>query len=377
VARSAARTSTEALQVQATQLAAATADPAVQEQLRTIAQVLAAQAAALTSPAEAAASATPSAQAQGTPTPAQDTPTPAQAAEAPSDTVIPSPGGASAGTGPALAATLDTFLPALARSGTSALVAATTADPPMSRLLAAAGTGQLLQARALAAAVQAPVPPLPDRSTLSGQTPEAGPPATPPAADNGPAGSPAATAATAATAAATPPPAATATSPASANAAGQGSPSAGACPTSRAADPGVNADAALTAAARAEQELVYAYQVAVPRLPAPAAAQAREILTAHQTALIRDRSLLAAACLAVPATEPGYALPAGFAADPAPALGRLEDQLSVLYAQLAALSPAADGTGSPRSEAIWALLNTSRWSWLWSGTIRVLPGMDD
>lgn len=355
--------------MQASELAAATADPAVQEQLRTIAQVLAAQAAALASPAEAAASATASAASA-----ASSAPTPAQAVEAPSGAPAPPPGGASAGTGPG-AGTLESFLPALARGGTSALVAATTVDPPMSRLLAAAGTGQLLQARALAAAVHAPVPPLPDRSTLSGQTPAAVPPATPPAAGNGPAGSPAVTAA--ATAAGTRLQAATGTSSASAPAAGQGSPPAGPCTTSRAADPGVNADAALTLAARAEQELVYAYQVAVPRLPGAAAAQGREILTAHQAALNRVRSLLGAACLAVPATEPGYALPPGFAADPAPALGRLEDQLSVLYAQLAALSPAADGQASPRSEAVWALLNTSRWSWLWSGTIRGLPGMDD
>jgi hypothetical protein len=235
---------------------------------------------------------------------------------------------------------------ALTQSSTASLASAATADGAMARLLAAVGTGQLMQARALAGAAGLPVPESPvSDSAVSDPTGAA-------------AGTPMTGAATAATATGTATAAAAATAPPS-------------CSAPRTAAPGLTADQALTAVVSAEQKAVYAYQVSATRLTDPASSQAVAVLSTHEDRLAALRDMLRRQCLALPKLEAGYALAAAFTRQPAPALAGLEDQLGLLYGDLIALS-----TGPIRGTALTALVQTAEHGLLWGPSVRPLPGLD-
>lgn len=244
---------------------------------------------------------------------------------------------------------------ALAASGSKRLKDAETADGGMARLLAGAGTAQVLAARGLAAAAGAPdpspaVPEIPDpeipvRGTSTVPAPESSP------ASGTPGTAPAQTACAAPASGAAP--AASDTAP---------SATAAALP----AGPGP----VLAAAAAAEHEAVYAYQAAVVRLPPEAAGPASDFLRGHQE-LAEDAEVLTRhACGHLPPQQPGYVLTPAFLADPAAGLARLEE------GSLAVLGDAVATTGgTSRAWALAALQAAAARALHWGGDPGFLPGL--
>lgn len=191
------------------------------------------------------------------------------------------------------------FAEALASSANSLLAQSLTAEGAMGRLFAAAGANRLLQASALDALLGKPSPQSPYLLTVE------------PVTDTVPA-----------------------------------------CKSTKEPPPGVSADAALAAAARAEQEAVYAYQVSGSRLAEPELSRAVELATDHQDRLDLLNSELARRCLRVVSLVPGFVLDPAFTEAPTAALTKLERQLVLVYGDVASLSaPAKDAAGlSSRTE---------------------------
>ncbi|SEJ24671.1 protein of unknown function [Arthrobacter sp. yr096] len=214
------------------------------------------------------------------------------------------------------------FISGLSESGQKRLEDARDADGGIARLLAAVGSAQLLRAEKLAAAWQLPTP---HQS---------------PSSDNN---IPAAT------------------------------PSAAPCPSvSPTPDPGsATTDAALAAAVRSHQKAVYAYQVALKRLDAAAAAVAAKDLKMHELLLQQAEALTRANCADVPTSEAGYRLPGQFAQDPAGSLGALEASSLPVLGDLVALS-----TGQSREWAVDGLLAAARRSLAWGSSLPALPGLE-
>lgn len=263
-------------------------------------------------------------------------PEPAATAAPTATTGTPPPPAQPAMTAPELAA-------ALAASGAERLKDAETADGGMARLLAGAGTAQVLAAQQLAAAAG-----VPEVAT--------GPVHTPPSA--GPAqaaaGSAVSVAPGAGSAAACPSPAA------------EPAPSAAPHPGPAGADAG----AALAAAAAAELEAVYGYQAALTRLPPEAAGPASEFLEQHQD-LAKDaaaRSLLH--CSPALPPEPGYVLDADFLARPAAGLARIEAAALPAWGDVVALTD-----GPARGWALAALQSGAARSAHWGGDPGPVPGL--
>ncbi|WP_020404930.1 DUF4439 domain-containing protein [Acaricomes phytoseiuli] len=134
---------------------------------------------------------------------------------------------------------------------------------------------------------------------------------------------------------------------------------------------GPGLQAALSAVSLAEQRAVYSYQVALPRLASgPLVASAQQSLGTHQNALTSAERLIREACGQVPPREPGFALDTDFLNQPGPGLGRLEDQISLVYGDLIGLSE-----GEARSWALGRLLSTVQSQLLWGTPDRALPGL--
>lgn len=279
------------------------------------------QARALWRPGSATASPSPSLAAPGAASSGQS---PASASPSPS---------ASPSTAPVTAASLVTALDA---SGRQRLADAAAADPGTARLLASIGTGQLLQASALADATGTPDP----------ATTGAPAPAPAPAAP--------------ATGSATPSPSACPSAPDSPSAA----PSASASPA--------RADLAnaLAEVINTERETVYAYQVALTRLDGPGAAAAATRLTRHEALAAAAEALSRQHCAAAPPRQAGYALDPAFLASPAAGLRGLEADSLAAYADLVGLSD-----GSTRQWAVSGLLEAGRRAAAWSAAPEPTPGL--
>lgn len=229
---------------------------------------------------------------------------------------------------------------ALHTSGAQRLSDAEKADGGVARLLAGTGIAQVLAAEELAALTGTTLDTLPGRSQPGSVPPSL-------AAPSLSAPSPGA-------------PTASASSAASSPAAGCSATGAG--PSDLASS--------FIAVARAELELVYAYQAALTRLPPGSVAPASDFLTQHQ-GLRREAGAAAGAhCGALPPTPAGYALDAAFLADPAAELGALEAGTLPAYGDLVALSAGAD-----RTWALAALESAARRTAYWGAATGPVAGM--
>ena len=165
--------------------------------------------------------------------------------------------------------------------------------------------------------------------------------------------------------------------------------------------PGVTVDSALRAAALGEQKAVYAYQVATTRLVEPQFSMSAQLLARHQRKLEVLNNELQVRCLPLATPVAGFALDASFTATPGQALTKVEAELAVIYADLAALStaPAQDSTNTPsvsgaamapagsatsqqpanitslRKISVTWLLDSSASQAFWGGTVGALAGM--
>ena len=279
------------------------------------------QARALWRPGSATVSASPSPAPSGAATPGES-PAPAS----PSPAAVPT-------AAPVTAASLVTALDA---SGRQRLADTAAADPGTARLLASIGTGQLLQASALAAATG-----MPDPATT-------GAPASAPAS------------AAPATASATPSPSAC--------------PSAtdfpSAAPSASASPARPDLANALAEVISTERETVYAYQVALTRLDGTGVAAAATRLTRHEALAAAAEALSRQHCAASPPRQAGYALDPTFLAAPAAGLRALESGSLAAYADLVGLSD-----GSTRQWAVSGLLEAGRRAAAWGAPPEPTPGL--
>ena len=218
---------------------------------------------------------------------------------------------------------------ALQASGAQRLQDAETADGGMARLLAGAGTAQLLAAEDLASAAGIALAPLPE-------------------ADSSPTASPAPT------------------PPVTASAAVGCASEAAVADASSAADLG----SAFASAVAAELELVYAYQAALTRLNSGSAAPASNFLAQHGILRNEAEAMGWSHCAAVPQRRPGYALSQVFLADPAAGLGTLEAGTLPVLGDLVALS-----AGREREWALSALQSAARRTVHWGSSPGPVPGM--
>lgn len=216
---------------------------------------------------------------------------------------------------------------ALADSGTSRVKDAETADGGMARLLAGTGTAQLIAAGRLAAATGVPVP-----------QEAAGPdPAVPgSAAPASPCPSPSAPTAPESTMPGTP--------------------------------PGLRQ--ALYAAVSAEQQAVYGYQAALPRLAPAEAGTASDFLERHKELAHAAEERLRLACGRSAPQQPGYVLDPVFLAAPAAALGKLEAATLASYGDAVAVSQ-----GQDRRWALAALQSAAGRALRWDADPGPVPGL--
>jgi hypothetical protein len=249
-----------------------------------------------------------------------------------------SPTAAASSPSPPAVVTVAEFAADLAASGRQRLKDAETADGGMARLLAGAGTAQLLAAERLGAAGAPEAEPLgtePLGTEPLGTEPQGterqeaalAPPACP----------------------ATPSPATSAsTSPPAA--AGLG--------------------AALVAAAGAELETVYGYQAALTRLPPEAAGPASEFLAQHQDLAAQAEEYGRMQCVTLPPQPPGYVLDQEFLDAPAGGLAGLEADTLPPYGDVVALAE-----GPTRAWALSALQGAARRAQHWGAGPDPLPGL--
>lgn len=245
---------------------------------------------------------------------------------------------------------------ALAASGTERLRDAEAADGGMARLLAGAGTAQVLAAQELAAAAGSP-----DAVAAAGQAAPGGTANVSEAASTAPAADPGATAP------ATPgSPAACPLVPSRQAAASEKAQSGEQVPPPGPAAPG----SALAALAAAELGAVYGYQAALARLPEDAAGPASEFLRRHQDLVEDAEAASRLHCAVPPPQEPGYVLEPGFLAAPAAGLARLEAATLPAYGDVVALTD-----GSARTWAIAGLRAAAERTVHWDGDPGAVPGI--
>jgi hypothetical protein len=239
-----------------------------------------------------------------------------------------SPTAAASSPSPPAVVTVAEFAADLAASGRQRLKDAETADGGMARLLAGAGTAQLLAAERLGAAGAPEAEPLgTEPQGTERQEAALAPPACP----------------------ATPSPATSAsTSPPAA--AGLG--------------------AALVAAAGAELETVYGYQAALTRLPPEAAGPASEFLAQHQDLAAQAEEYGRMQCVTLPPQPPGYVLDQEFLDAPAGGLAGLEADTLPPYGDVVALTE-----GPTRAWALSALQGAARRAQHWGAGPDPLPGL--
>jgi hypothetical protein len=221
----------------------------------------------------------------------------------------PSPGAPAPGSAPK--ATVAEFAAGLGASGRERLKDAETADGGMARLLASAGTAQLLAAERLGAAAT---------ETPGWTAPE-------------------------------------------------GKPTAPACPATPPTT-GSSLGAALIAAAGAELETVYGYQAALTRLPPEAAGPASGFLAEHQDLAAQAGEYGLMQCGTVPPQPPGYVLDQEFLDAPAAGLAALEADTLPSYGDIVALAD-----GATRAWALSALQGAARRAQHWGAVPDPLPGL--
>ncbi|OAE01370.1 DUF4439 domain-containing protein [Arthrobacter sp. OY3WO11] len=226
---------------------------------------------------------------------------------------------------------------ALSASGVQRLTDAAKVDGGMARLLAGAGTAQLLAAEDLAAAAGVAAETLPHSGSAA--LPAAGPSAPAPVA----------------TASACPSPL-----PAP-GVAGQE-------PTST----GTSAvlGSALSAAVTIEQQSMYAYQAALPRLGAGDAPAAEAFLGQHRELAAEAAAYALAACSTPQPQQPGFVLGPDFLATPGDGLARLESEALPAYGDVIARAD-----GGLRAWAIAALQSAARRTAHWNGGVGPVPGL--
>jgi hypothetical protein len=220
---------------------------------------------------------------------------------------------------------------ALQASGAQRLKDAETADGGMARLLAGAGTAQLLAAEDLARAAGIPLAALP-----------AAPPTDVTVPGNALPGG-------------------TGTAPPS-------------LPTASCVSGSLSSTADLGSAVASvvaeELELVYAYQAALTRLGPASAGPASDFLTRHGVLRGQAEAMSRSHCVAVPLRQPGYGLSPAFLADPAAGLGTLEAGTLPVLGDVVALS-----VGSDRAWAVSALESAARRTVHWGATPGPVPGV--
>ncbi|WP_285320526.1 DUF4439 domain-containing protein [Pseudarthrobacter sp. lyk4-40-TYG-27] len=218
---------------------------------------------------------------------------------------------------------------ALAASGRVRIRDAGEADGGLARLLAGTGTAQLLAAGRLAAAAGLPAPqgtaPLPD-ADASGAAASASPCVAPPA---------------------------TAAAPEST---GSGAPA--------------GARQALAAVTVAEQQAIYAYQAALPRLAPAEAGPASEFLGRHKGLAASAEARFRRACGVPVPQQPGFILDGGFLAAPVAGLGRIEASTLAAYGDAVALTQ-----GQDRAWALGALESTAVRAARWGADPGPVPGL--
>ena len=237
-----------------------------------------------------------------------------------------------------LASTPADLAAALHASGAQRLTDAQTADGGMARLLAGAGTAQLLAAGEIAAAagialdkVAGPARPSPESSSRE-PTPTAGCTATVAAGSASPGGA---------------------------------GPSSGETDTAAA-----DLASSIAAVTGAELELVYAYQAALTRLDSGSVAPASEFLDQHEELRDEAEAKGGARCAALPPTPAGYAVDEAFLSDPAGALGAMEAATLPVYGDVIALSD-----GAERAWAVSALQSATRRTVHWGAPAGPVPGV--
>lgn len=216
----------------------------------------------------------------------------------------------------------------LAESGRARVQDAETADGGMARLLAGTGTAQLLAAGRLAAAAGLPAP----QATAPGQAgdvPEAAPAASPCLAPSSPGSTPGA---------------------------GSGTPA--------------TVREALAAVVAAEQQAVYGYQAALPRLAPAEAGPASELLERHEDLAAAAGERLQLACGPSVPQQPGYVIDAGFLAAPSAGLGKLEAATLASYGDVVALAQ-----GQDRVWALSALQSAAGRAVRWGSDPGPVPGL--
>ncbi|TLM85322.1 DUF4439 domain-containing protein [Pseudarthrobacter sp. NamE5] len=327
----------------ATPAAGAPVEPAVMEATVTL---LTLQARALLSPSNPLSAARP--------TPPGSVPSAAEATAADSSLSgslsRPEPGLPAATTAaPERVPTPGELASALSSSGVQRLTDAEKADGGMARLLAGAGTAQLLASETIAASVGVPGDALPHARQ--------GTPATMQETNAPPADAAEASAMPTSCPSPLPGPA--------------GTESAGGEPgqeTTAGAPAGL--ESALSMAVAVEQQNVYAYQAALPRLAPDDATTAAAFLDQHQEVAAEASAHSRAACGDPDAQQPGYALGAEFFAAPTAGLARLE--LAALPAYGDVVSQA---DGDLRQWAIAALGEAARRVARWGGDPGPVPGI--
>ena len=223
------------------------------------------------------------------------------------------------------------FVQAMAGSGTARVRDAETADGGVARLLAGTGAAQLLAAGRLATALGVPAP----EPAANSEMTSSGPATTVPC----------------------PAPSGQASGPATAPVGGGA---------------GLPADTrhALASAVSAEQQAVYGYQAALPRLAPAQAGPASEFLARHKELAAAAEERLRLACGTPVPQQPGYVLDPGFLAAPAVNLGRLEAAAATSYGDLVAVSQ-----GQDRAWAVSALQAAADRAVRWGVDPGPVPGL--
>lgn len=255
---------------------------------------------------------------------------------------------ASASPAPAAAPSEVDLAKAIAASGSRRLKDAQAADGGMARLLAGAGTAQLLAARQLAAAAGEPGavtgPATDQAAATAGSSPQGGSAPTPLPAD-------------------CPFPAPDTTLAPLGSTPGGGSPAGGSlsAESAQGKTPGTGTTgAALAAVLQAQQKAAYAYQAATPRLAVEDAGPASQFLQQHRAAAKETETRLRLACREPRPQPAGYALDADFLSAPATGLGTLEAVALPVYGDLVALTEGTDRAWA-LSMLESAVARTARW----------------
>lgn len=150
---------------------------------------------------------------------------------------------------------------------------------------------------------------------------------------------------------------------------GTSGPSASPSPSASCATPSASASptplaAALAAVDRSENASVYVLETALARAPrGTAEAQARAAaLDARRRQLTAVAALAAANCTALPAEDPAFAVPTGFAADPSPTISAESEAAEQAWAELVGALPAASRPGAASGLLTAARLGSARGS---------------